>query len=83
MNRHNVMKNWQEEILKMDIPQTGIFKTNKMKYTVTNEANTDVEVYDTLEAAHEYINAELVLINTYEKQSPYTAEDFYINRLKY
>ena len=54
-----------------------------MKYTVTNEANSDIEVFTTLEAAHEYINAELVLINTYEKQSPYTAEDFYINRLKY
>ena len=54
-----------------------------MKYTVTNEANSDIEVFDTLEAANEYINAELVLINIHEKQSPYTAEDFYINRLKY
>ena len=54
-----------------------------MKYTVTNEANSDIEVFDTLEDAHEYINAELVLINLYEKQSPYTAEDFYINRPKY
>lgn len=54
-----------------------------MKYTVTNEANDDIEIFDTLLDAHKYINAELVLINTYEKQSPYTAEDFYINILKY
>ena len=39
----------------------------KMEYTVTNEANSDIEVFDTLEDANEYINAELVLINLYEK----------------
>ena len=61
----------------------NIIVIEHMKYTVTNEANSDIEVFDTLEDANEYINAELVLINLYEKQSPYTAEDFYINRLKY
>ena len=53
-----------------------------MEYEVTNEANEDIEVFNTLEAAHEYINAELVLINMYEKKEPYNEEDFYINQSK-
>ena len=57
MNRQNiiVVKNWQEQILKMDIPQTGIFKTNKMKKINWKPNMSQIE-YTTYIAYCHYMN---------------------------
>jgi hypothetical protein len=48
-------------------------------YKVTNTINGEIETIETLEEVKEHINSELEHFNYYEKQNPYTEDDFIID----
>ncbi len=50
-------------------------------YQVTNTINDEIENIKTIEEVREHIQSELDHFNYYEKQSPYTDDDFIIEKV--
>ncbi len=50
-------------------------------YQVTNTINDEIENIKTIEEVREHIQSELDQFNYYEKQSPYTDDDFIIEKV--
>jgi len=50
-------------------------------YKVTNTINDEVDTFETIQEAKIHVMQELEFWNVYERQNPYTCDDFIIEKI--